>query len=524
MSYMERDSVLHRVFLMPKVKDVPYLKVAAKTGLHKYVRRVPENLQTAVGKRVWEKRLGSDYNKALRKCLALTDEHDSLIASLSEPGAVEAKVERNQTERKALVADLLLEVAKNPMSAPAMPEVVTKEHWRDTETKMKKAALEGEHGEREVLAIFLAYAFGDRSYMDAQPTDDPMGDVLVKHTRPTRPTDPMAAMMFDAMKGMVVMRLRQLQKVVPTNSEDTLLKLLDRYAGLQSLTDNTRRAYEHGIKRLNDHEGELSARDITSRMLKDHRDRLVAAGLEPTSIRTLFAGIGSVLAFAYDEEIIETNPALGMKFPRDTKSVEDRKHLPFRPDDVRKIWEAAQDRFDPSGKSRLSKDRRRAYLMCIKTLFLTGMRPHEFFRLHDHDVCDVSKIDAYQDEWEGIGIDIRFSKSGDRLIPLPDALADLPAFINGGGLECIRDVRDIVNKFSDKQFDVILTDLGLKRPRVSLYSTRATFNMAMKRNGVSLEVRQQIIGHKPHGQMMRHYTDPETMDVMADAMNGVAFW
>ncbi len=513
---------------MPKKKAIPYLKVS-EAGLCKYIRRVPENLQQAVGRKVWEKRLGSDYEKALRKCLELTDEHNELIQALSVPEAANAQIKRNETEAFAKALDLSLALASSPSPNFSDPEVMSKERWRNAETVMQSAARESPPRERELLAGFMAHAFGDRSYIEAQPIDDPVGLTLVRHMRPQRPTDTTGAMMFDALKGMVATRLRQLQKMAPSNSENTLLKLLDRYKGLQSLSDNTERAYRNGIQRFIDREGDLDARDLTSRMLKDHRDHLIASGLEPTSIRTLFAGIGSVLSFAHEEEVIEVNPALGLKFPRDTKSIEERKQIPFRPDDVAKIWIEAQARFAPDGKSRLSKERRRAYLMCIKTLFLTGMRPHEFYRLRDDDVCDVSQIDAYQDEWQGIGINICFSKSGNRLIPLPDGLADLPEFINGGGLACVRHadgklIKDVVKNFSEKQFDLILTELKLKRPRVSLYSTRGTFNMAMKRQGVSKEIRQQIIGHKPDGKMMRHYTDPETMDAMANAMNKVSFW
>ncbi len=514
---------------MPTKNDIPYLKVAAKTGLCKYIRRVPESMQQAVGKKVWEKRLGSDFDEAVRRCHKLTDEHDALIESLSDPDARAARVRQNENKSAAKVLDLTLDHSSNPASDFSNPEVISKERWRDTESVMQKAVKESAQREREILAVFMAYAFGDHSYIEAQPVDDAFGMTLVRHLRPQRPNDGTSAIMFDALKGMVATRLRQLQRVVTSNSENTLLKLLDRYKGLESLSDNTARAYRNGIQRFIDREGDLDAREVTSRMLKDHRDHLVAFGLEPTSIRTLFAGIGSVLSFALDEEVIEVNPALGLKFPRDTKSIEDRKQIPFKPDEVVKIWDAAQARFAPDGKTRLSKERRRAYLMCIKTLILTGMRPHEFFRLRDDDVCDVSQIDAYQDEWRGIGINICFSKSGNRLMPLPEGLADLPAFINGGGLACVRDadgklIKDVVKNFSEKQFDPILMELKLKRPRVSLYSTRGTFNMAMKRQGVSKEIRQQIIGHKPDGKMMRHYTDPETMDAMADAMNKVSFW
>ncbi|MCG7518452.1 phage integrase SAM-like domain-containing protein [Ruegeria sp. Ofav3-42] len=514
---------------MPKKNAIPYLKVSAKTGLCKYIRRVPEDLQQAVGRKVWEKRLGSDYTEAVRKCIKLTDEHDKLIEALSDPEAANAQIKRNEEEAFAKALDLRLALASGPAPNFSDPEMISKERWRNAETVMQSAAKESPPREREMLAGFMAYAFDDHSYIEAQPIEDPVALTLVRHMRPQRPTDTTGAMMFDALKGMVAARLRQLQRLAPSNSENTLMKLLERYKGLESLSDNTERAYRNGIQRFIDREGDLDARDITSRMLKDHRDHLIASGLEPTSIRTLFAGIGSVLSYAQDEEVIDANPALGLKFPRDKKSIEDRKQIPFKPDDVAKIWAAAQKRFAPDGKSRLSKDRRRAYLMCVKTLILTGMRPHEFFRLRDGDVSDVNKIDAYQDEWRGIGINICFSKSGNRLIPLPDGLSDLPAFINEGGLACVRDaegklIKDVVKNFSEKQFDPILTELKLKRPRVSLYSTRGTFNMAMKRQGVSKGIRQQIIGHKPDGKMMRHYTDPETMDSMADAMNIVSFW
>ncbi|MFD2741314.1 tyrosine-type recombinase/integrase [Sulfitobacter aestuarii] len=500
---------------MPPKNRIPGLTTDPKTGGWKYQKRVPEDVQSLVGKKSWGERLGDDYAAAAAKALRLEEENLATIARFRDPEVVESELRGGVLQAAAA----MVEFSKDKET------FASDFHWSQAAQQMRSRDHLEPDERAEFLRLLLAISFGETAQIEAFPPANPHNAALLKKlgagAPPTNPTD---LIMFNAMREAVSGQITKLPVKRRSDSSDTLLKLLDRYSGLQSLSENTRRAYARGIQRFIDNVGDLDVRDITSRMLKDHRDHLVASGIEPTSIRTLFAGIGSVLAFAQDEELIEVNPTLGMKFPRDTKSIEDRKHLPFRRDEVSKIWTAAQERFNPDGDSRLSKDRRRAYLMCVKTLFLTGMRPHEFFRLRNFDVCDVSQLDDYHDEWKGIGIDICFSKCGNRLIPLPDALADLPDFIGGGGLDCIRDVSNIENKFSDKQFNPLLTSLGIKRPRVSLYSTRATFNMALKRNGVSLEVRQQIIGHKPDGQMMRHYTDAETMTTMADAMNSVTLW
>ena len=75
----------------------------------------------------------------------------------------------------------------------------------------------------------------------------------------------------------------------------------------------------------------------------------------------------------------------------------------------------------------------------------------------------------------------------------------------------------------ERQFDKILTDLKIKRPRVSLYSTRATYVSALQRNGYDDTMKENIIGHVGSARMLRHYKSPEEMKDMLAAMQSVQY-
>jgi integrase len=507
---------------------VPYLKKDKKTGLYKYVRRVPNALVDIVGVKVWEQRLGSDLEAAKSKRTALADEHTALIKKLSDPAGYEAEL-RSGVLRAA--AAMVEHAASPPPKASYFPKtdlttsLLEEYKWQNAplHIEVTSGSIE-DYAER--LRLVSAVSFGDTSPMEHHPLQNPhLGAIYRRLGVGSPPTGGTDRIMFDALHRAVTDKLAELPTGSSASQSDhTLSKLLSKRAKLKGLQPKTIKTYQKGIDALTARTGDLPVHQYTPKMMRQHRDYLLERGLEPTSISTMFAGIGAIMTYALREELIDSHPLAGMEYPRDTKPTEERRHLPFSKENAERIWHAAHERFGPDSKTRLEDDRRLAFLWCVKTLLLTGMRPHEFFRLRNGDVADVATFDNYHDDWKGAGIDICFSKVGNRLIPLPEKLSGLADFIQGGGLECVRQVDSIENNFSDKQFSPLLKELNLKRPRVSLYSTRSTFNMAMKNEGVSNEVRQQILGHKPEGGMMRHYTDPETMTAMAAAMNLVRFW
>lgn len=74
----------------------------AERGRYFYQRKVPQNLQAALGCKKWRAPLGSDLDEDCDRLRDLRSEHDALIAKLEDPDArQDAKTAtRRQTETK----------------------------------------------------------------------------------------------------------------------------------------------------------------------------------------------------------------------------------------------------------------------------------------------------------------------------------------------------------------------------------------------------------------------------------------
>jgi integrase len=211
--------------------------------------------------------------------------------------------------------------------------------------------------------------------------------------------------------------------------------------------------------------------------------------------------------------------------PTDPKTIEERKHLHFTPGEVRMIFDKANDVWaDENKKSRLSLGRRRLYRLTLEALLHTGARPHELWRLLPENVGTHEEHD-----WPQRGIDIQNTKIGKRLIPCPHKALPFIDFVQTGGLkdlnaETDREIGNRTKAFSgERQFDKILIDLKIKRPRISLYSTRATFVTSLQSNGYSDGLIENIIGHVGSARMLRHYKSRAEMTDMLAAMNSVLY-
>ncbi|MGH1356756.1 MAG: phage integrase SAM-like domain-containing protein [Thalassovita sp.] len=90
----------------------------------------------------------------------------------------------------------------------------------------------------------------------------------------------------------------------------------------KALRETSVGVYKRRLKRFEDFMGrDPRVGEITRAELQDYRDDLQAPKdenkrpLQVTSVKQYMAPVAAILAFAFDEGMIETNPAAGLKMP-----------------------------------------------------------------------------------------------------------------------------------------------------------------------------------------------------------------
>ncbi len=511
--------------------EVRYLRKASG-GRWKYQRDVPAPFRERLARARWEYSLGSDYTNAVARCSDLRRAHDREIADLAKMlngssigGRTAVSINEAMRANALLVAEDAptgVKVSSKDATGPGLNEM-----WRRTEHVMEKAKRLPPVAEWERLALHAAMAFGDGSHMERRQAAGGMQGTYME-ANAVRPADGVGRAMWEAMKKMLDERLSILSPHADPNDPDRLTAVFERYAKFRNIADATRTTYLKGIKFFVADNGDLRVQDITKKMLRDQRDRW-SEKVSPASVKQYMQPIKGVLAFAEEEETIEISPAVRLSMPPEKETIEERKWHPFSCEEVRAIFAEADRRWaDDAPKSKLSLERRTLYRLTLRTLMVTGARPHELWRLQpdwagDHD----------REGWQGRGIDIRSTKAGKRLIPCPSQALPFADFVVAGGLKCLspdsdrmathKEIASRVKGFNDLQLTPLLMTLGIKRPKISFRSTRPTFWDAMERQGASDSVVQDVVGHVRKDKMMRHYKSRSEMEAMLAAMEAVEF-
>jgi integrase len=501
-------------------------------GAYKYARRVPLDLQDVLDRKVWDYYLGVEINAATKRATAYTTEHDALIAALASPEAREAFAERQEQGAAARVFALPLATAREAskpgathdaqlVAAIAADEInpgsqinLSAPLWRRTEETMQQARALPASKERDRLALFLAYAFGDRSALDAQPADDPFGNLLAENLLPVRPSDPTGAMMWNAFRAMLISRLAEL---VPDTRVDTSLcieELMELYAATKR--PQTRKAYTAKVRRLTEAQGNHPPGFYTKERLQQHRDLLIADGVEPQTIAKHFETLKMLWRWAPREK----SALAGLTFPDIvmpdiSTSIEETRWQAYDDAEIKQVWGLVSNAWGPDSKSRLDADRRAAFLMAFRVALFTGMRPSEIFKLRSEDV-------------KGGVLTIRETKTKGRKIPLAQPIADFADFLNRDGFRGQR-VASIASTMSD-QFREIIRGAGFTNDRHVLYSLKDTLvDRLQRQEGMNDDIIRGVIGHVSGQGKLRHYKTrlgdtPQGLATMRKHLDAIAYW
>ncbi len=542
---------------MPKDK-IPHLLY--ERGRYYYQRRVPQRFQSAIGHKKWRSPVGADFPEAVDRVRALTKKHNELLEKLVDPeefrkaktavrrsseaeeSSQNAKLDKDYAEwltAKGLNDDPFFGLDENSRrlnkakrSKPwesAQEWFIALDHERmpapniELATDLIKAKLNGGTDStqlvlppypeyRELVAQLprqehlIKFAESLPEPMDDDEYHDRLVEILNSHfgKDTPRPDDPDDQDEFDLVRNKLE---RKISRVA--YNPDTVSKIAERYYGFAQIKPRTRDKYRRTLKRLIGQVGDIPVKHLSPELLRAFRNHLAERGNLSSSIRADFTPIIGMLNFAVDEGILDSSPMAGVRLPKEKRSIEESKWLPFKPEEMRRIFTGVDEIWSTDVRG-LSSNRRKGLQMAVRTLAYSAMRPSELLALTPADV------DAHCFRIRG-----GKTKSATRVVPVHPELADIPSWIQTGGLEVFRNQRT-----SETQTDPVtalrhnfmrLIKELLPEPvtgeRKALYSLRSTFQNSLRRAGAPIAVRRAIMGHVEQGAM-RHYDDGPEFELL----------
>lgn len=508
-------------------------------GYWRYIRRVPQDVQSSIGKPWWRASLGRDRITAKAKAKRLEREHDDLIASLRDPES-DARLNMARARTKARMAQLEAQNAPDgrddqdndgtpfPDANPAdtgTVESVLADVWKRIPEVLEASESDAPEFRTHRLATLAAVAFGDQSRVQIDglpPTPPPAGKV--------------AGMQHAAHKAMLAEVLEELDPTPDTSpAELHLSAVLEKYLDLKKRRGNTESSYRKKVGRFLAFMGgkDQTLDAYTTQNMRDYRDYL-NLDLKPDSVRQYFASLKTLWAWApeeYDHYKDLTFPRVTM--PERDSTVEDDRWQAFTDTQIKEVWRLLNEAWGPEAKSRLTPSRRASFLMSVRVMLYTGLRPVEVWHLTADNI-------------EGDTLVIKHTKTkARRTLPLSKHLADLPAFLEAGGF--VNELNASIGRVYRGEvqtepstpksvegtmrdaFHSIIREGGINHPKLVLYSLKDTLIRRLQGLDVSDDLMRGVIGHSTGQKALRNYKTPfgqsaEGVRKMRDALDAITYW
>lgn len=490
----------------------------AERGRYFYQRKVPKHLHTVLGCKKWRAPLGADFEEACDRLRDLRKEHDTLISKLEDPDArqdaktsTRRKAERDQ-QLKWDAEERAYEAAQHAVGKTTETEDYLAWEAEAVASGAIEPELPHEHAARWIEAIDYERNNPDARILHPFPMDDDeycdrLTAVFAENFGPEAPHPPSEPEERDDYDAIKLKLERKIARVA--RNPHIVSKVAESFFCFAEVKPKTEEKYRRTINRLIEEIGDVPINQVTSRMLRGYRDKLLARGLLPTSVHAEFAPIKGMFNYATDEELIEDAPTLSVRMPKERRAVEESKWLPFTTDEMQRIIEGMNDIWGQNVQG-LSAERRQALTMAVRVLSFTAMRPAELMALRP------DQVDA-----RAIRVEGGKTKSSWRVIPLHPELADFPAWLHAGGLDVFANSEtgqrqtDPVTPLRHNFARLIRKKIArpITEPRKALYSLRSTFQNAMRRAGAPKDVRRAILGHVESGAI-RHYDDGPSFELL----------
>lgn len=546
--------------------DLPRHVTKSARGFYLYQRRVPKGLAeelAALGtspemladlipaKGLWVHPLGSDPAEMAIRAAELTANYDALIAP--SPSFPPVQPDPKRAAQRGIIKGAI-------QTADAVPE----QRWKLAGAVTDQARPHGPEMERDALALFKAQAFGGEAQtasLSIPVRVGPDGVLLIGDVSASavealpipRPAGG-DGFMFDASRAAIEARQKE---VAPKDSSHPLRisQLLEPMALDQDHRKSTADGIRRKVERFTDFAGDKPLWEYDHETIIAYRDHLRAGGeafnrvkkerihhapIKPASINQYVAALKMVWNFAPDKWRKEYRD---IQFPRVKRlkvkeSVQDTRWKAFTDDQMKDLWAEMQKAWGPKADTRLTPGRRKAFLMAVKVMLWTGLRPVEVFHLTSANIV-------------GETIEIRYTKTNERrTLPLTKHLSDLPDFLSAGGFKAELEAakNDLyggeargkvsppaaLSKSLRKYFAEVRDAAGITDEKQVLYSLKDTLvrrlQMIFRQKGipVTYDTIRDIIGHKTKGALVHYVTLTGDMDeglaLVKEALDAIEYW
>ena len=211
------------------------------------------------------------------------------------------------------------------------------------------------------------------------------------------------------------------------NSSATLTSLITKWAAERKPTAKTVDKMRMIIKRFEEVVGVIAIDRITKRDAVTFKDALLAGGSTAVNVNQYLRQLHSLLSFAINQAIMDTNPASGVKVMVKQSAKEMR--LPF---DLPALTAIFNSPIYAAGVRPVGGKLEAAYWLPLMALY-TGARVEELCQLNTSDIYQESYLDAYDkkiDVWvfhlTDEGDEHRLKNTGSkRRVPVHKTLIDL---------------------------------------------------------------------------------------------------
>lgn len=544
--------------------DLPRFVTKSARGIYLYKRRVPKGLAeqlAALGpepaflptksgpsnirpiipaSRVWEHSLGSDPAEMAKRARELTAHYDALLPVPVAP-LTPSELKAIADERAVLKAAVKLS-ATNP-----------EERWKQASTVLDAASALPVEQERDTLSLFTALAYGGEGQtpnLGIPVSVSPTGTLLVGAVTPesnvaiTIPRPSGAdGHMFDAMRTAVETREKE---IAPKDTKHPLRlsQLLEPFSRDQGHRKGTADGIRRKVNRFKEFAGDKPLWDYDHETIIRYRDYLRTgdAKHDPVKESTINQYIAA-LRMVWNASPDRWKEYRDIQFPRVKlrkikDDVQDTRWKSFTDAQMKDLWREMQRAWGPGAQTRLTPSRRQAFMMAVRVMLYTGLRPVEVWHLTSQSIV-------------GDTIHIKYTKTHHRrTLPLSKHLADLPAFLASGGFQRELEAAatetykgsergkasapETLSKSLRKYFAEVRTAAGITDEKLVLYSLKDTLvrrlQMVFKAKVIPItyDVIRDIIGHKTKGALAHYVTltgdTDEGLELIREALDSIEYW
>lgn len=475
-----------------------------KTGVYQLRRAVPRDLREILGIREFKKTLGTkDPAEAKRLFPAALQECDEVFARAR---AGRGAIDRLDAAQLKAIEDAWYAHVLEEDEEERLKGVDDGAYERVQDTlDIVQHALKAELA-RGIIDDGTAYEFDDflRSYGYNIPTSSP--EYPKVHFAMLRSWVRALAALQQRHQGEPIETPRapeigpQREIVDGTNDPTKLSGAFDGWRAERKPSERVWSEWTLARRRFIETNGDVQLARLDRGHVRKFKDALIALGLSQASIKKHLSAIRSVLAWAFENGLVQHNVVAGVRV-RDAK-VQPEARLPYSAGDLELLFSSP---IYTAGKRPRAGGGEAAFWLPLMALFL-GCRLEEMGQAFVSDIVTMDGVLCLDINDRGGGKSVK-AVSSRRLVPIhPELLrlgfAQYTASLPSDGRLFPQLKPDRFGKRTgnfSKWFGRWARDLGVEDRRKVFHSFRHTFKLACRRAGIEEEIHDLLTGHRGSG-------------------------